>query len=174
PAGTYTLTLPRIGNDFFNPNPAGGALDIGDDLTIAGAGAATTIIQGGATLASAVDRVFNVGFLQYPAPNSARISGVTITNGSGRGAEGCFGGGGILNYYSASVALSDVVITANNAGLCAYGSLTIDRSTISNNHTAGFGGGISAIGSTPIRNSTIRGNSVVNGPFGGSAFGGGI
>src|SRR6185436_1778676 len=43
PAGTYTLTIAGAGED----NAATGDLDIRRDVTIVGAGAATTIIQAG-------------------------------------------------------------------------------------------------------------------------------
>lgn len=74
PVGTLTLTA-------FH----GGDLDVTDfftTLTIIGAGASQTIIDGGG-----IDRVFNVGSLA-----TLEISGVTIRNGSVTG-----NGGGIFN-----------------------------------------------------------------------------
>jgi len=173
PAGTYTLTLPHINASFFDPDSSGGALDISDDVTITGAGAASTIVQGGATLATAVDRVFTVG-LPAGASHIVTISGVTIMNGSGGGAEGCFGGGGILNYYGTSLTLTDVVITGNNGGVCGFGGMMIDRSTISNNATKVLGGGVVAVGDMTIRNSTISGNRASDAGIGLGAFGGGV
>src|SRR5262245_31427452 len=79
PAGTYTLTIPGRGE-----TAAGaGDLDITDNLTINGAGSATTIIQACAPSPDTcigIDRVFHVD------PNAAgihaTISGVTIQNGT--------------------------------------------------------------------------------------------
>src|SRR5262245_25472102 len=51
PAGTYTLTLTGASEDA----TATGDLDLWDDVTIQGAGAGTTIVDGNAT-----DRVFDV------------------------------------------------------------------------------------------------------------------
>src|SRR5437867_3602615 len=67
PAGTYVLTIPGAGED----SGATGDLDVLRDLSIVGAGAATTIIDGGG-----IDRVFDVF-----AP-AVQLSGVTIQNGS--------------------------------------------------------------------------------------------
>ena len=66
PAGTYTLTISGRCED----TAATGDLDITEDLTITGAGAATTIIDGGG-----IDRIFDVW-----APLS--VSEVTIRNGT--------------------------------------------------------------------------------------------
>lgn len=56
PAGTYTLTLAGINEDL----GATGDLDITSNITIAGAGAASTIIQAGTTNANGIDRVFDL------------------------------------------------------------------------------------------------------------------
>ena len=67
PTGTYTLALAGLGED----SSVTGDLDITSDLTINGAGAATTIIDGGA-----IDRVFHI-----LSGATAAIDDVTITNG---------------------------------------------------------------------------------------------
>jgi hypothetical protein len=51
PSGTYTITIAGVDDD-----AAVGDLDIQDDLTILGAGAAETIIDG-----NYLDRVFQIG-----------------------------------------------------------------------------------------------------------------
>ena len=56
PAGTYTLTIAGQLEDA----GATGDLDISDDLTITGAGAATTIVQAGTNNTNGIDRVFDV------------------------------------------------------------------------------------------------------------------
>src|SRR5207237_1013515 len=67
PAGTYTLMIAGTNEDA----AATGDLDITDDLSLTGAGSATTIIDGGA-----LDRVFHV------RPQvTVSMSGFTIRNG---------------------------------------------------------------------------------------------
>src|SRR6059036_275156 len=68
PAGTYTLTISGLCED----GAATGDLDITDDLTITGAGAATTIIDGGG-----IDRVF-----QAIGAVTVNFAGLTIQNAS--------------------------------------------------------------------------------------------
>src|SRR3989475_8330214 len=68
PAGTYLLTIPGRGEDM----AATGDLDIRDDVTITGAGADRTIVDG-----NGIDRVFEI-------VNSAAVvamSSLTIRNG---------------------------------------------------------------------------------------------
>ena len=67
PVGTYTLSIAGTDEDA----GATGDLDVTDDLTINGAGAAATIIDGGG-----LDRVFHVF-----TGSTVTISGVTIQNG---------------------------------------------------------------------------------------------
>jgi len=67
PMGTYTLSVTGSGEDASFT----GDLDITDDLTITGAGWATTIIDGGG-----IDRVFHI-----LSGATTEISGVTIRNG---------------------------------------------------------------------------------------------
>ena len=85
PGGTYTLSIPLVGSGagFITDENAAetGDLDITDDLTISGAGADTTIVDGGA-----LDRVFHI-----MAESTVSISGVTIQNGTSST------GGGISN-----------------------------------------------------------------------------
>src|SRR5262245_20893918 len=80
-AKSYTLTIGGAGEN----NSATGDLDIADDLTIDGAGAGQTIIQGSAGWD---DRIFDV----VSSGVVAVLNGVTITKGNASG-----GGGGISN-----------------------------------------------------------------------------
>jgi hypothetical protein len=84
PAGTYTLSI--AGTDIStNPNPATGDLDFTSGfVTLNGAGAASTIIDG-----AGIDRVLDV----KPNTNSVTISGLTIRNGYSAPAAGSSGGG---------------------------------------------------------------------------------
>jgi CSLREA domain-containing protein len=116
-----------------------GDLDVIDELTVAGNGAANTVIQGGPTLAAAVDRVFDA---------SARLtlSGVTIRFGNESESYGR--GGGIRS--TAALTISDSVIADNQAlnanigvggGIASSAELALTRVTIRNN-TASNGGGV--------------------------------
>jgi hypothetical protein len=140
-------------------------LTVNFNLNLTGAGAATTIIDGGGT------RVFAI------LSTSARValSNLTIRNGIASG------GGGILNWGALTV--SNSTITGNIAlseasavggGIFNIGTLAINNSTLSGNTvTANFvyGGAIYSSGAMAINNSTLSGNSVT-GRFGGG--GGGI
>ncbi len=101
PAGTYILTIPGP----FEDHAATGDLDITQDLTILGAGAASTIIDGNGAVTG--DRVFQVA--SAPTPITVRISGVTIRGGRIAGTNG----GGI--HTAGNLTLSDVVVTQNSA-----------------------------------------------------------
>ena len=110
PAGTYTLTS--------------GELDITSEVTITGAGAGTTIIDG-----NAADRVFNL-------PNSASnltLTDLTVQNGSNNGN----GGGILVNNSAAQLTATRVIITGNNAhdgaGIYNEGTITLTDVVISNN-----------------------------------------
>ena len=182
PAGTYTLSIAGAGEDA----AATGDLDVTDDLTISGAGAATTIIDGGA-----LDRVFDVlgpGTVNQPV-STVEIAGVTIRNGntlpSGGGIysdhatltissstisgnTGSHGGG----IYSAggTVALSNSTVSGNTAWLGNGGgirgagaTLTISSSTVNDNTAAGDAGGIyGGGGPATLNSSTVNGNSAAN------------
>jgi hypothetical protein len=174
PAGTYTLAIHATVADgeadgdlnLTTPTSPGSAV-----ITIAGAGAGTTIID-----ADQIDRVLHVH------PNrSATISGVTIRNGLVLGGSG----GGILN--EGLLAVSDAIIVDNHAqdgggihnaiymtlvdstvtqngagddggGIRNSGLMYITRSTISNNIAYGNGGGVFADGSLFVVNSTVAFN----------------
>ncbi|MBI2021675.1 CSLREA domain-containing protein [Candidatus Daviesbacteria bacterium] len=179
PAGTYTLGIVGPGE---NAN-ATGDLDILGNLTINGAGATTTIIDGGA-----IDRVFEIH-----SGTTVQINKVTVQNGNRSGvlnrgiltltnstitnnSIATFGGGGIFNTTTGTLTVADSTISNNNAtspdlshgGGGIYsdtgGGVTISRTTINGNTTTGRGGGI--LGQDPtinITNSTISGNTALNG-----------
>ncbi len=158
PAGTYTLAISGLDED----GAVTGDLDITDDLTIIGVGAATTIIDGGG-----LDRVLHV--LGAGLTPTVDIFGVTIRNGSE------FQGGGILN-AGGTVWLINSSIDGNRATpsdgdgggiLNDEGTVWLINSTVSGN-TAGFGTGISNRtdgsrrgGTVRLINSTVSGNVAV-------------
>lgn len=169
PAGTYNLSA--------SPFELQVGTSSGRNITIAGAGAANTIIH--QTIAN--QRVFDLD------PNvsgsvTVNISGVTISGGTGT----AFGGGGILGGgTNDSTTLTGVIITGNTTsggsqgggiGWGGGGNLTIANSKISNNTSDLTGGGIafnqtSNVGNLTITKSTISGN-IVNNASGG--LGGGL
>src|SRR2546428_4296509 len=130
PAGTYPLTIAGRGEDA----AATGDLDITDDVTIIGAGADSTIVDG-----NGIDRVFEIA---NPASTVA-ISSLTIRNGDPGPVAGDTDGGGLYN--QGTLTLSDVVVAHNTAsagsggGVSSVNEITLSGSTL-NGHTAAFSG----------------------------------
>jgi len=165
PAGTYTLTIPGDGGRDFDGdvNPTTGDLDIAEDVTINGAGAASTIIR---TNTGSDDRVF------HNQGTTSTISGVTITGARLGFDEDVDDGGGILN-IGGTLRVERSTITDNEAGDGGgisnyFGIVRVERSTISGNTSQRGGGvfsstfygpGFPIIDRTIITNSTISGNS---------------
>ena len=146
PAGSYALT--------------GGEFDITDDLTITGAGPATTFVDGGL-----LARVFLISSV------TVDISGVTIQNG----AAGNLDGGGILNLRG-SMTLTDVTVSSNSAAAAGgianvQGSMTLTNVTVSSNSAAIGGGIVNNLGVMTLTNVTVSGNSAAT--FAGAGTGGG-
>jgi CSLREA domain-containing protein len=171
--GTYVLALTGIGED----EALTGDLDITDDLTITGAGASVTIIDG-----DHLDRVFHI-----IGEVSVGISRVTIQNGNASTTTGLFGGGGILNEKgelrvssskissnqavrtgggidnAGTVTLVDVTVSGNaseeGGGIFNDGSLRLTNVTLSNNESFKTGGGLDNSGDSTLTNVTIDNNS---------------
>jgi uncharacterized repeat protein (TIGR01451 family)/CSLREA domain-containing protein len=173
PSGLYLLTIAGASNN----SATSGDLDVSEGLTILGAGARTTIIDG-----NRLDRVFDV---RNPVP--VTISGVTIRNGA---APGATGGGGIAA-VNGPLTLTDVTLVGNSAGgnggaisasgttvmtgvavignsagdggggmIITSATLTLTNVTISGNTAAGDGGGLQAANVTAsLTNVTITNNS---------------
>ncbi len=150
PSGIYTLTIAGAGNNSANS----GDLDISEDLTIVGAGARTTIIDG-----NRLDRVFDVA-----NPAMVSISGVTIRNGL---APGTSDGGGIATLNGA-LTLTDVAFIGNSAGrnggaIYVSGSSAVLTDVAIIGNSAGDAGGMfMGGGNLSLTNVTISGNSAVN------------
>lgn len=186
PAGTYRLTMTGAREDY----SATGDLDIRANLAIKGAGARSTIIDGGS-----LDRVFDSRW----AFAAVSISGVTIRNGKPTDSGGGGGiwnavtltltgvtisgneaigecGGGITNAGALAITNSD--ITGNSAGRCGGGiamfdgSISLDKSTVSDNKSWKSGGVLIGRGTATIRHSIISRNIADEG--GGITVGGGI
>jgi len=172
PAGTYTLTRNGINED----TSSTGDLDITRRLTINGAGANTTVIDG-----NQIDRVIDV------QPNAnVTISSVTIQNGYRPGAALAGGGGGIRNRANADLTLNRCIIRNNlarfGAGIYNLGALDIRTSTISDNNAtdtsapspAGAGGGIYNTGQPAVITRSLIYNNTAYEDGGGIYNSGGI
>ena len=176
PAGVYNLTLHGVAENL----SATGDLDILSTLTIQGAGADKTFIDG-----MDQDRVFHVVFDRSTRILSdATINAVTIRNGNANTAFGSDNmGGGIRS--EAVLRLNDCNVDRNfsyaggggvfasHFGYPALGYLEINRCNITHNIDSGFGGGVSANDvRLVIRDSVISGNKAT--AISGSVFGGGL
>ena len=160
PAGIYTLTIPGIGENL----AATGDLDMNGSVTLVGAGASTTIIDGGA-----LDRIFHL----VTSGSIVQISGVTIRHGD---AMLSGAGGGLMLLANTRLLLADSVVRNSvspaGGGIFGLGTshLTINRSSIElNTSDSSNGGGIDASGTVTITASTIMSNTAAN-----SASGAGI
>ncbi|MDH4183707.1 MAG: hypothetical protein OEV92_05765 [Nitrospinota bacterium] len=172
PAGTYTLT--GASGDDANLS---GDLDIWQSVTITGAGAGTTIIDGNG--AATGDRVIHVR--ANIVPWSLTVVGVTITGGMGSLGAGIYSPGPVTVTNSTisgnssttgnggGIFCSDVLTVTNSTisgnsgfrcgGIYSGGALTVTSSTISGNSATDSYGGILSLGAATITSSTITGNS---------------
>lgn len=169
PAGVYTLTIPGANEDA----GATGDLDITDDLTLTGAGAQATVIDGGG-----IDRVLEVtgtvaidgvavrggSFISSPTTTGIRSEGtLTLINSSVTNNIG----GGLYSYSGALVLFNSTVASNTLEGISInYGSAVIDHSSILANGKdipptccdAATGIGIYNSGMVTITNSTLADN----------------
>lgn len=137
PAGTYLLSLTGANEDA----AASGDLDITDSVTIQGAAAATTLIDGNLT-----DRVFHV---VGGTNTTLTLANLTIQNGRVTGSAAA--GGGILAEAGFNVNVNNCTISSNEA-----------NSDISGSGTFAAGGGIAMRGGVlTITNSAITGNTAI-------------
>ncbi|OAI41579.1 hypothetical protein AYO38_00675 [bacterium SCGC AG-212-C10] len=169
PAGTYTMN-PSSGDDV----ALQGDLDITSDLTITGAGAATTIIQGCAAPCTANDRVFDViGSI------SVTISGVTIQHGDAFGENDDTGGAIRQRSDDGLLQITNSIIQDNDAqtdggGISVNANLFVTDTIIRNNRASLSGGVYICSGSSQtatFNRVTISGNAA-DGASGGGEGGG--
>jgi large repetitive protein len=178
PAGTYTQTLVAANEDL----NVGGDWDIRSNITINGAGAATTILQAAATPGTATERV-----MESPlAASVVTINGVTLRHGNKTGAAAnATRGGGIRNV--GIMTMNDCVVTLNNAsgagGVRNERTITLNNVTVSNNAcnnggTTCFGGGmyntLAALSTVTINGSTFTNNTSTSPGANGFGFGAGL
>ncbi len=178
PAGTYFITLANPGGTN-EDNNAFGDFDVKSSLTIQGAGAGSTIIDG-----NALDKVFALNPICDTAI-SVTIDGVTVRNGRNSQIWGAsdysFTGGGIdwCGYTSGNFTLSNSVVE-NNVNVNGYGgglntdsvngyngTITLSNDIFQNNRTQGTsnqesnGGAVNFFGEAPnvvIQNCTFQNN----------------
>ena len=155
PAGTYVLDIPGLEEN----TALTGDLDIASDLTISGAGAKTTIIDG-----NEIDRVFHV-----QSGATLNLSGVIVRNGNSTAGTNK-DGGGINNQGTTTI--DNVAVNGNTSGngggVYNNGTLTITNSTLSNNvadpaFPSGWGGAIYNNSTATLTNVTISGNTADTG-----------
>lgn len=158
PAGTFTISIGGTGENA----SATGDFDITTNITLQGAGSASTRLDGGKN-----DRVLEV----LGGAGNATISGLTITNG----ASGASPGGGLAN--SATASLTNVVVDGNTAtggggGINNSNVLTLTNVTLSNNAggagTTVTGGGLLNSNRADLTNVSVTGNTI--GGNGGGIF----
>ena len=146
PAGTFVTTrAPVLGNSF-----AGGALVIGQNIVVIGAGAGKTIIDGGS-----LDAVFS----SDPGPGLAGVVDTTIRNGR----SDQYNGSGI-RHQNGQLLLQRVVVTQNQGGYAVYSvdaaGVNVNQTTISNNAAVGMLIESPSTSSTvSIINTTVSGNA---------------
>ncbi len=185
PAGTYQLSIPGGAGEGFSGNNSIGDLDVrGNNTSIVGAGAATTIIQ----QTQPNDRVLEINPDLLGNFNFS-ISGVTLTGG--RETTGVGGGGIISGAINNTMSVTNCVISGNSAtgagtlgggGISHLGgSLTVTGTTFSGNSTSASGGGLGYSAGAPvlpvtpsagtllISGSTFSSNTANSGAAGGGA-----
>jgi hypothetical protein len=151
---------------------AGGDFDIAKDLTIRGAGARRTIIQGASVPGVGGDRVFDVF-----APAVVTLSDLMVRNGAGFQLGGGIRNAGTLTLdrviVRASVAVGGDCATgdARGGGIGNTGTATLIESTVEQNVVnaclGSSGGGIWSQGTLTLVRSTVTGNTAF-GLFSGS------
>ena len=146
--GTWTLSRAGAGEDA----TATGDLDVTGELSIVGAGAVQTVIDG-----ASLDRVLDV------APGaSVEIRGVTIRNGSAADDGGAIRNRGTLLLDRSLVTVSSSR-DGSGGGIFSDGELTVTASTISHNTARQRGGGIAADDTLALVNVTISNNTAGSG-----------
>lgn len=150
PAGTYILTINGTDEDASMT----GDLDINGNLTLIGAGAGVTIIDG-----NGLDRVLHVD------PNCrgiiVNISGITLQNGQAPNSQASEGGG---LYNCGNVTISDSVVRSNTAINVAIGGGIYNKGFLNGtnldikDNTGYFGGGIGNDGTLILSDSKVHGN----------------
>lgn len=170
PAGIYMLTMSASGDE---DNNATGDLDIRNTskkITIQGAAAATTVIDGnGATMLTRV--------LEVDGESSLTLQNLTIEDGLLSSSSD--DGGGIQNHGSLSldtVIVKDNTVAGGGGGIYNGGTLVLTSTVVTHNTAGLFGGGIANDGTATLTNSEATLNTVTHAtsaPQGGGIYNGG-
>ena len=144
------FTLSRMGNDDTALN---GDLDITEDLTLIGNGAARTILDGNGAVLQ--ERVLHI----TGANIKVTVTGITVRNGRAQD------GGGVYN--SGELTVLSSAISGNRAvfvggGLYNSGVMTVTKTTI-NGNASEQGGGVYINGPVWLDQSTVHNNSATLG-----------
>lgn len=188
PAGTYQIEIPPA-----SPNDdTTGNLNITQTMTISGAGMDSTIIDGGS-----LDNVFNVAAANVSISGLTIQNGYNTAYGGGMMSTGqgltlsrirffnnmALSGGGGLAVFGGSAVVDDSVLINNRAvgvpggsalggGVIARSSITFNRTSVVDNSSGRFGGGISLdpFSSVPgpapqfvLNDTSVSGNQAANG-----------
>jgi hypothetical protein len=158
PAGVFRISLAGAGEE----DNATGDFDIIDAVTIQGAGAGITILDG-----QQLDRVFDaMGSSQSPI--NVTLQGLTIRGGNAVG-----GSGGGVRFHDADLVVRDCVFVGNrtnqngggigDSGLGGVGQATLVRTTLLRNSAVQTGGGVSAGANNPltVKFCTLRQNAAL-------------
>ena len=161
PSGRYRLTIAAVpaAGSASDRDAGNGDLDLNAEITVRGAGAERTIVDGGG-----VDRVFEVD-----GAASAHLSDMTITGGDSTAGESqeIDLGGGVLN--QGKIALDRVEIVGNLAdgggGMFSIpGTDPVIRDSLIAANRAYSGGGLRLDAGGEIVNTTITGNTLLTLP----------
>ena len=173
PAGVYVLTQ-TAGADGYVVG-----IGISDDLSLTGAGAANTAIDGGGNPTG----ILSI-FKDLSTGVSADISDISIRNGYGGvgvsarstltlrrvavigndGTEGAIRVNGTAHVFDSVIANN--LVDPFGAGIFVRGTLTVTNSTISGNRARAGGGIFVDYGTASLTNVTVAGNTGVFGPGG--------
>lgn len=157
PAGRYVLSIkpvPQAGS-ILDTSAANGDLDLDADITVKGAGAGKTVIDGGG-----VDRVFETGLGVDAALVDLTVTGGDSTAGNSQEIDL---GGGVLN--RSAITLDRVELVGNIAdgggGLFSIpGTSPMIRDSLVADNSAFEGGGLRIDSGATIINTTITGNAL--------------
>jgi predicted outer membrane repeat protein len=158
PAGVFKITTPGPAEN----NNATGDFDITDAVTIQGAGAGITIVDG-----QQLDRVFDV-IGNGPSSIKAVMQGMTVRGGNAAGS------GGGVQFHDSDLVVRDCVFAGNRAdengggisdsGFGGGGQITLVRTTLVRNSSTQTGGGVTVgnpSSGLTVRKCTMRQNAAL-------------
>jgi CSLREA domain-containing protein len=164
PAATYELAIPPLNQNLANV----GDLDITDSLTISGAGASSTIVDGGTPAAGSPPQVHGLDRLFEVAADEATVVFSGLTLREGWAAEY---GGAIMNASAATVTVVNSTLSGNGAGKTGGaidnhvgGTLEVRSSTLRDNYASEAGSALNNNrgGALTVVDSEVASNSAAD------------